>query len=1264
MRKNVLVLAFFVALFGISLITPATEFEATQIKSPDSPSFIISSIGDNTEDYVDQVSNLHAPTDIGTHDVFSDLQVSDTNYDAMTEADQGSAGNNVQDTVDSDATDIDATPDVGTQGTFANAQDLGDADYMSVQEADLGFAGINENLDCNGYDGTYGGWTLVGGSPYLDAIDHPTNYIYTTGNNDDEGYFTFPSTSLTSGSAAVTLHVYCRSGDGDDLASVYYSIGAGDVDTGVDVCYNTTFQYNNVSLGTFTVAEINALSIRFNSIRSPPGSEITIDYMYINVYAAAAPDYELEFEYQFTSVDFDEVNEEVCINVQTATQGTEELEVYEWDGASSWWSLGSLTLDGWNNFTASYITSGTYYIQIRDNERVNEGTSSTWNIDSIILHAWTDPTVDYELDLEVGWTTADFDETNEELCIYPVTGGGWPAEDIIVDVWNGAWTTVFSDLTPDTWNNVSVSSYLTGNAFEIRFLGGTETGDTTQSTWELDAVLIHTWTPSYAPTIDQIPTLDNPSDGDNMYAQYQEYQVTVYTSDQNGYADIDYLEIGLWDNSQTTEYCRFRYDEDTDTFTEEYDAGTIVSLNTGSSTATKSGNDTDATFHFTIDWDFPDVSDLDANCTIIDTQSESSTTWYEVNWDVETRLEYSIAPSIDDGSGTADRGDLDEAFSVTGTVIYYNSADDYPASTAVDVWVSASEYGTNVGPWSNLTLISGAFNVTCYADDVVGQDTYTVKVVEEGVGAGGTDLYYTTSVTGTYIADRIQVQSYSIVDDRVDIGASVDVDFTLYYDYDDSPVLDGTVTLNTISATDLGAGVWRITDSEATVTANIYDSVVYSGGTHGISIVDQNGLSQQVIWDQIVVQTTVADDTRVNIGDNVEIHVTLWLAYGSTFLGSGDSVTLDGQAMTWDSDNSWFELNVSQASVGNWTYFANSSTETNFGITALDTNSQTVDIIWDQIIVQTTLADDTRVNIGDNVEINVTLWLAYDSTPLGGSDTVTLAGQAMTWDSGNSWFDLTVTQATVGIWTYFVNSSTETNFGITALDTNSQTVDIIWDQIIVQTTLADDTRVNIGDNVEINVTLWLAYDNTPLGSGDTVTLNGQAMTWDGGNSWFDLTVTQATVGIWTYFVNASTETSFGITALDTNSQAIAVIWDQIVVQTTVADDTRVNIGDNVEIRVTLWLAFDNTFIGAGDSVTLAGQAMIWDSSNLRFNLTVSQASVGNWTYFVNSSSDATYGITSLDTNSQSVGVVWDQIVVQTTVADYTRVNVDSDAEIH
>jgi hypothetical protein len=100
--------------------------------------------------------------------------------------------------------------------------------------------------------------------------------------------------------------------------------------------------------------------------------------------------------------------------------------------------------------------------------------------------------VDYKLDLEVQWTAADFDETTEELAIY---GGIMGAENIRVDVWySDAWQNLFTDLSAG-WNNISVTSYLDNSTFTIRFKGGTETSDSTQDSWQIDATILVTGDP-------------------------------------------------------------------------------------------------------------------------------------------------------------------------------------------------------------------------------------------------------------------------------------------------------------------------------------------------------------------------------------------------------------------------------------------------------------------------------------------------------------------------------------------------------------------------------------------------------------------------------------------------------------------------------------------------------------------------------------------------------------------------------------------------
>jgi hypothetical protein len=417
---------------------------------------------------------------------------------------------------------------------------------------------------------------------------------------------------------------------------------------------------------------------------------------------------------------------------------------------------------------------------------------------------------------------------------------------------------------------------------------------------------------------------------------------------------------------------------------------------------------------------------------------------------------------------------------------------------------------------------------------------------------------------------------------------------------------------------------------------------------------DLNSQSVDVIWDQIVVQTTVVDDSRLNVNTNAEVRVTLWLDYDNTYLGAGDSVTLDGSAMTWDGANSWFNLTVNQASIGAWMYFVNATTDATYGITSLDLNSQQVQVIWDEIVVQTTVANDTRVNLGANVEIRATLMLAYDNTFLGPADSVTLDGTAMTWDGVNSWFDLTVSQASIGLWSYFVNSSSDAIYGITALNLNSQSVDVIWDRIVVQTTVVDDGRVDINANAEIRVTLMLEYDSTFLGAADSVTLDGTAMTWDGVNTWFDLTVSQATVGGWTYFVNSSLDASYGIDLLNLAGNSVNIIWDRIQVQSYSVGDDYVNIGDSVDVDVTLLYDYDNSPVTDG-TITVNGIAATHQGAGL-WRFTDSEATVSLNTYNLVVSSGNVFGLTVVDQNSQTQDVIWDRLVIVIGVDDASSLN--------
>ena len=189
-------------------------------------------------------------------------------------------------------------------------------------------------------------------------------------------------------------------------------------------------------------------------------------------------------------------------------------------------------------------------------------------------------------------------------------------------------------------------------------------------------------------------------------------------------------------------------------------------------------------------------------------------------------------------------------------------------------------------------------------------------------------------------------------DSRVNINDNVNVDVTLYYDYDDSQVTDGTVTINAESASHQGSGVWRITVSESTVTSNTYNTVAVTGNTHGITTEDQNGQSTTVIWDRLVV--TLSDDSY-SVVNGTQVNITISIVYDY----DDSAFTYYNLSMTRDAVF-WYVFTYANASLCNdtaadieYTYTVDAlNNETQYGITAFTSNS--IDIEWSSAPVTTT----------------------------------------------------------------------------------------------------------------------------------------------------------------------------------------------------------------------------------------------------------------------------------------------------------------------
>jgi hypothetical protein len=120
--------------------------------------------------------------------------------------------------------------------------------------------------------------------------------------------------------------------------------------------------------------------------RSGTARNVLIDHIRIGVSQSNEPNYQLDFEYQWTAIVYNQTNKQVCLYAASHT-GTENLLVNYWAG-SAWLLLGTITNSGWSNFTATGFTSSTYTIQLKGATESGDLAQDSWNIDVIMLHTW------------------------------------------------------------------------------------------------------------------------------------------------------------------------------------------------------------------------------------------------------------------------------------------------------------------------------------------------------------------------------------------------------------------------------------------------------------------------------------------------------------------------------------------------------------------------------------------------------------------------------------------------------------------------------------------------------------------------------------------------------------------------------------------------------------------------------------------------------------------------------------------------------------
>jgi hypothetical protein len=385
------------------------------------------------------------------------------------------SGINTLDFIDSASSDVDFSVDKGTHSNFTAQQYCPDSIYDTLMEADTGTGNITYETSAESY-------SAIGQS------SHNFNY------------------SLQKNSGNERLLVVTVSWE-DAEASAYIS----------SVTFDSTPMTHiaNVTIGTGYSEYISLWYLLDSSLPSSSGSYnvavsvsegITREiYMAVAEYSGvkqSAPDD------SDTHVNTSAGN--TAITLTAAANGSVVVAGVGESGTNALTNTSNI-----NNLQEQVLTSSGS--ALGHNINVNSGNITVgWNNlatrEGMVGAVWQ-PGNKYELDLEVQWTNANFTQANAELCIYTGTTDG---ENIKVDVWNGSeWINLLMDLVPNSWNNVSVSSYLESPTITIRFKGSEEIADTIQDSWKIDVTLLHVWSDEQATEV-EFKGSSNPQNWSNL----------------------------------------------------------------------------------------------------------------------------------------------------------------------------------------------------------------------------------------------------------------------------------------------------------------------------------------------------------------------------------------------------------------------------------------------------------------------------------------------------------------------------------------------------------------------------------------------------------------------------------------------------------------------------------------------------------------------------------------------------------------------------
>jgi len=494
--------------------------------------------------------------------------------------------------------------------------------------------------------------------------------------------------------------------------------------------------------------------------------------------------------------------------------------------------------------------------------------------------------------------------------------------------------------------------------------------------------------------------------------------------------------------------------------------------------------------------------------------------------------------------------------------------------------------------------------------------------------------------------DDLIVYSASVDDSRVNPLQPITFTGTIYYQGTTIPPEDTSGITVRINLGNVEKASTTVISPSGTFTAYCAsESAVGSYAYTIFAVTDENSVENQtisIIVDRIKVSGYTISDNRANVGDNVNIDVTLVYEYDNRAVTTG-TITVNGYAAT-HIGSGVYRITRALSTVGSETYNTVAGSESTYALSTVNQNGQSTTIIWDMVVIDTFSVSDSRVNIGSVASFTVAGKYAYDN---------------IVW-SGTYALNDTASKSAVGKYGYKIANITDSNYALTVFRQTAPDAYVIFDRINVVTYGSDDGRLDVNTEATFYLTLEYEYDGSPVVDG-VAYLNGSLpLSWSYANSRWEYKTTKLSVQRLTVYLTSVGGNTYGITALNpnTSSKTISVIWDRIKIADGGATKETLTLGETATIWFKASYEYDETtFNSTNGTLYLNGKPMTWSPTNKRWEYTYTANTIGTITFTITAVLDTSQGLTTINdmVGGQTV-TVWSMpfaIISNSTITELT-----------